>query len=258
MQTLELNPPPTIPTTIPTTSWRSRAITPAPAQTQAPPPAAPPAPRHKSKFNLTGLAPKETAKTTTAYPTVPDPTGVILELATRIKRDSAKLESLEGAIETAKAQLRNLVEPSYFNLHSGKKDVPSSIAVNTPEGDLLVTFSSRYKKIESPDPILQTFGEEFFAANFTESFSITIDGSQLPTVDPANPDRNPAQEFIDDLVAMIQHHHAADAVKQETKITPTKQFHDTRHALLAPDQNLKLQSLCPMVVMIKTKGRDSK
>ena len=79
----------------------------------------------------------------------------------------------------------------------------------------------------------------------------------MAAVDPANPDRSPAQEFIDALQSLVERFNAGDAVTYKQEIKPTKEFHANRHQLLTPDLNVTLDGLCSMVVMVKTKGRDS-
>lgn len=211
---------------------------------------------HLKKVTFGAIKPKKES-TKTAYPILPDPTGEIYKLAKLIKQQSQELEALDGALEANKAELKRLTLPGYFTLNQGKTDVPSSIAVPTTEGEVLVTFQNRYKKMADEAPLYSLLGEEIVATHFKQAFTITINGEQLATVDPADPDRCPAQDFVDAFNELVARHNAADAVTFKQEIKPIKEFHDKRHTLLTPEKNIALDGICTMVTVIKTKGRDS-
>ncbi len=135
---------------------------------QASAPAGKPAARVGLRKVSFGAIPQK-KETKTAYPILPDPTGEIYKLAKLIKQQSSELESLEGALEANKAELRRLTVPGYFQLHQGKTDVPSSVSCPTTEGELLVTFQNRYKKIEDESPIIALLGEDFVAQHFKQN-----------------------------------------------------------------------------------------
>src|SRR5262249_20425123 len=217
--------------------------------------AAPPT-RGLKKVTFGAIKPKKESSKS-AYPILPDPTGEIYKLAKLIKQQSQELEALDGALEANKAELKRLTLPGYFKLHQGKIEVPSSIAVPTTEGEVLVTFQNRYKKMADEAPLYSLLGEELVAAHFKQAFTITINGEQLASVDPANPDRCPAQEFVDAFNELVARHNSSEAVTFKQEIKPTKEFHDKRHSLLTPDQNIALDGICTMVTVVKTKVRDS-
>ncbi|MBI4659729.1 MAG: hypothetical protein HY735_12885 [Verrucomicrobia bacterium] len=224
------------------------------AEPPQPKPEAAPKPSGIRKITF-GAIPKK-KETKTQYPILPDPTGEIYGLAKLIKAQSQELEALEGSLETAKAQLKKLTLPSYFQIHTGKTEVPSSISIPTTEGEVLVTFTSRYKKLEDESPLIPLLGEEFVGQHFRQAFSISINGEKLASADPGNPERNPAQELLDELQAMIARHNAAEAVAYRQEIKPTREFHEKRHCLLTPEQNVQVDAVCSMIVQVKTKGRD--
>lgn len=217
--------------------------------------AAPPKAAGLKKVSFGGLKQKKES-TKTAYPILPDPTGEIYKLAKLIKQQSQEMEALEGALEANKAEMKRLTLPGYFQMHQGRTEVPSSVACPTTEGEVLVTFSSRYKQADEA-ALTSLLGDEFVATHFKQAFTITINGEKLASTDPSDPDRCPAQEFVDALQSMVAQHNAAEAVTFKQEIKPTKEFHEKRHALLTPDQNVAMDGVCPMVTMVKTKGRDS-
>jgi hypothetical protein len=169
-----------------------------------------------------GVIAKKKETTKSEYPIIPDPTGEIYALAKTIKQQSDELDSLEGALEANKAALKQRTLLPYFQIHSGKTDVPSSVSIPTTAGEVLVTFSSRYKKMDNESSLIPILGDEMVAEHFKQAFTITINGEKLSSVDPGDPERSPAQEFLDALQELISNHNASDAVtyKQEVKRIP--------------------------------------
>jgi hypothetical protein len=219
---------------------------------KTPNPAVAPA-RGLKKVSFGAIKPKKES-TKSAYPILPDPTGEIYKLAKLIKQQSQELEALGGAFEANKAELKRLTLPGYFKLDQGKTEVPSSIAVSTTEGEVLVTFQNRYKKMADEAPLYSLLGKELVAAHFKQAFTITISGEQLATVDPADADRCPAQEFVD-AFKLVARPNANEAVTCKQEIKPTKEFHDRRHRLLTLEQNIALDAICTIVAVIKNKVR---
>jgi hypothetical protein len=124
--------------------------------------------------------------------------------------------------------------------------VPSSISVVSPQGEVLVTFQNRYSML--PDetgllPVLGTRTDEFFR----QSFELKIKGDKLPE------DR--VQELMDKLQSLFAEFGATDALEVKEGVKPVEQFHAARHLELTPEQNLALEQVCPIVAMVKTKGR---
>jgi hypothetical protein len=87
------------------------------------------------------------------------------------------------------------------------------------------------------------------ASFFRQAFTLEIDGDKLPA--------EKAQELLDQLQQLFSRYHAAEALKVKEGIKPVPDFHTVRHTALSPEQNLALNQVCPIIAMIKTKGRRS-
>src|SRR5437667_7864828 len=92
------------------------------------------------KVSFGAIGAKKEAKKKTEYPAYPDANGAAAEIAARILERTEQFEALDSAIKTDKAELKQMVSPFYFTTNSGKVEVPSSIEVKSPKGELLVTF----------------------------------------------------------------------------------------------------------------------
>lgn len=217
----------------------------APAAVSSPPitPAAPVAGLKKVSF---GTIAKKKEDTKTAYPVFPDANGQAATIASRIIQRTAELEAIEGALETDKAELKMMATPFYFRNAHGKGDVASSVAVPSPAGEVLVTFQNRYKMLPDETALIPVLGDRVGAC-FKQSFDLKIEGDKLPLAG--------ADELLAELQELFAKHNATDALSVKECIKPLPDFHVRRHLELTVEQNLALDQACPIVAMIKTKGR---
>jgi hypothetical protein len=214
-----------------------------------PSPVTPPAPAGGLKRVSFGHIARKDETTKTAYPVFPDPQKKASEIAARILERTEQFEALEGALKTDKAELKFIVAPHYFAVNQGRREIPSSISVLSPKGEVLVTFQNRYSQLPDESALLPVLGErteEFFH----QSFELKIKGDKLPA------DRT--QELMDRLQSLFAEFNATDALEVKEGVKPLADFHAARHLKLTPAQNLALEQICPIVAMIKTKGRSSK
>lgn len=181
-----------------------------------------------------------------SYPLFPDPDGKAAEIAIRIKERTEQFEALEGAIKTDKAELKFMVSPHYFTVNHGRHEVPSSVAVHSDKGEVLVTFQNRYGLLEDESALLPVLGEhtEKF---FRQSFELKIKGDSLPA------DRT--QDLMNELQELFARYNCSDALEVKEGVKPTDDFHSARHVALTPEVNLALEQVCPIIAMVKTKGR---
>jgi hypothetical protein len=191
------------------------------------------------------IAKKDETKAT-AYPVFPDPNGKAAEIAARIKDRTEQMEALDGAIETDKAELKFMVTPYFFNVNHGKAVVPSSVAVNTKIGEVLVTYQNRYTLLVDESPVARILGDDI-NKHFRQSFEVKIKGDALPA--------NKTQELMDRLQALFVEFDCTAALEVKDGVKPLADFHTSRHTLLTPEQNLAIDAACPIITMIKTKGR---
>jgi hypothetical protein len=192
-----------------------------------------------------GVIAKKT-DTKTAYPIMP-PTGDSAQIVDRLLERLAQLEALEGAIETDKAELKMLATPHYFNVNNGRHEVPSSVACHGSKGDeILVAFPDRYSLLPDESALLPILGEKT-GAFFRQSFELKIKGDKLP--------ENHTQDLMNELQELFAKYGAGDAIEVKEGVKPTAEFHAARHLQLTTEQNLALEQVCPIVKMVKTKGR---
>jgi hypothetical protein len=198
-----------------------------------------------------GTIAKKKEDTKTAYPVMPD-TRDSAELAARILQRTEEFEALKGALETDKAELKLLATPHYFTVNHGRHEVPSSIAVNAKDedgkiiGEVLVTFQNRYSILPDEAGVQPILGErtgEFFR----QCFDLKIAGDKLP--------EDKVQELMDELQTLFSKYNASDAIEVKEGVKPVKEFHAARHLELSVADNLALDQACPIIAMIKTKGR---
>jgi len=209
-------------------------------------PAAPAPKAGIRKVSFGGIAAKKDDSKKTVYPVFPDANGMAGALAATIIEQTEKLDALTGSLDTNKAELKFMVAPEYFRVNHGKHEVPSSVAVNSPQGEVLINFQNRYKSLpdESPiQPILGDRTEEFFR----QAFELKVNGDMIPV--------DHAQELLDEVVALFKRYNCEQALEAKSCVKPTKEFHAARHLILTPEQNLLLDQVCPIVSGVKTKGR---
>jgi len=210
-----------------------------------PPPEPEPPAIKKLSFGKIATAKAETA---TAYPVFPDTNGQAAIIAARLIQRVQDFDALEGAIKTDKAELRLMTTPHYFQTNHGRHDVPSSIAVNSPKGEVLVTFQNRYStKMETEAPVQAVIGAQRTAKYFSQAFDFKIAGDKLPTEN--------AQAFIDELQELLASYGCTEALEVKACIRPNSEFHAARHLELTNEENIALDQACPIIAMIKTKGR---
>lgn len=146
-----------------------------------------------------------------------------------------------------KAELKQRAAPFYFQQGQGKHDVPSSISLPTPKGEVLVTFQKRYTALPDETPVLPILGERT-AEFFRQKLEVKIDGDKLP--------QDHAQELLEELQELFARYNASDALSATESLKPTDEFHAARHLILTPAQNLALEQVCPIVAVVKAaRGR---
>jgi hypothetical protein len=208
-----------------------------------------PAPQAIKKLSFGKIAVAK-ADTATTYPVFPDANGQAAIIAARIVERVEQMDVLEGALETDKEELRVMTNPHYFQVNHGRHDVPSSLAVNSPKGEVLVTYSSRCKQLPDEAPVTAILGPERTAKYFRQAYEFKLPGDKLPAAK--------AQAFIDELQELLNSYGCADALEVKTTIKPTDDFHAARHLELTTEENLAVDEACPIIVMVKTKGRKKK
>jgi len=196
-----------------------------------------------------GIA-KKSEDTRTAYPVMPK-TRDSDEVVDRILDRTEQLEALTGALETDKAELKSMATPCYFSVNHGRHEVPSSIACLGKSGrEVVVTFQNRYPLLPDESGVLAILGEGRCGTHFRQSFELKIKGDKLP--------EDKTQQLMDELQALFARYGAGDALELKEGVKPVANFHELRHLQLSVAENLALDAACPIVAMVKTKGRSRK
>lgn len=193
-------------------------------------------------------APKKSS-TGKVYPVLPE-TPVTGELVSRIIDHKEQFDHLEASLKVDKGDLTTTAMAYWFAHSHGKPEAPSSVECrNSATGEqVLIQFQNRYTDAD-PGAVLDIIGEAALVEHFEQVFSLSISSAKLPA-DPAI-----RQQIVDDLTAVLDRYHSAEALSAVVKVKPKSTFHAARHHLLDPDTNHRLQSACPIITMVKTKGR---
>jgi hypothetical protein len=195
------------------------------------------------KLNLGGIAQKSD-KPGKEYPVLPDPNGEVAQLVGSITEHSRQVEALEGALNVEKAELTALAKQFYFDACRGKTAVPSSVSARAGATEVLVTFQNRYKATNDDEAISRLLGDAA-AQYFHQSFELRINGDEIPEAE--------AETLIGELQELFARHNASAALSAKAIIKPTKEFHTARHTAFAPEQNLAIDKVVPVIAMVKTK-----
>jgi hypothetical protein len=209
-----------------------------------------PAPAAKTgikKLNLGGIATK-TEKTATEYPQLPA-SDDLARLVTDYLDEARELESIEGSLEIKKAELKSIAQGFYFEHLHGKLDIPSSVEAKgtKPDQTIIVSFANRYKMLTDETPIIEAIGAERTGQFFRQAFELKVDGDKIPA--------DVAEELIGEIQALFAKHNATEALSAKAVIKPTSDFHVARHSQLSVSENIAVDGICPIVAMVKTKGR---
>lgn len=201
------------------------------------------------KLNFGGIAQK-VEKTATEYPSLPDPTGEVATIASKIIAESREFEALKNSLDNKKKELRKMSQEFYFQHLHGKHEIPSSVEAGEGDQKVLVTFTSRCSALADETPVIEAIGAERTAQFFRQAFELKIDGDKIPA------DRT--EDLIGSIQNLFAEYNCPEALTFKAVIKPTPDFHAGRHTTLSVEENLAVDEACPIIVMVKTKGRKGK
>ena len=190
----------------------------------------------KPKLDFGGIKKKEAVAPASDYPVLPDPDGKLAEQAAAFLEAQEKEEAAKGAKEAARGQLIMAARPYHFTVNSGHAEVPSSIAVRSPAGEVRVTFKDSYKKLDESkfDLVKDVIGEGLASIYMAQTFEFTIKSESIP--------EDKMQAVIDAMTEMAARLGIQDAVAVATCYKPTAEWHTARYRRLSPEQNLALEA----------------
>lgn len=206
-------------------------------------------------INLGGLkkaAPKEKKE----KPLLPDPDGAFAAVVTDGIIARQHVDAHELALKQASDTLSQAALRHCFNIYHGRKGtIDDSFQVRSAGGKAMVSLKNAYKVPEDLAAVRELLGEDLFARVIRQTFSLSIDSDSIPEVI--------LQPFIDELTKLARSMDSmlgtADgtdgpvflAITVKEKTTVSKAFHEERHSLLTPDQNLKLHAILPCVMSVR-------
>lgn len=198
------------------------------------------------KLNLGGIAAKKKeAASYPALPVTPESSALVSELIA----ETEELEALKGSVDLKKATIKATAQRFFFAHLHGKHDIPSSVEATgeNPDDKILISFANRYSTITDETPIIDLIGPERTAAFFRQAFELKVDGDKIPAAH--------TESLIEEIQELFAKYEATDALSAKAVIKPTPDFHAARHTALSVEENLTLDTLCPIIAMVKTKGR---
>lgn len=189
-------------------------------------------------------------------PLLPDPGGELsaaviqgIEADKNEKAWVAANKQIKGTL--GEAALRHLFVAS----HGQTGEIEDTFKVKTGQGAATISLKNAYKLPEDVAPLRKLLGDH--ADTFLKkSFVIQIDSESIPI--------EMQQNFVDRLVALADTMDAeavlfmgegatpiknAITVKEVTSLS--KRFHEERHALFTPEQNLKIHAVAPCTSSVR-------
>jgi hypothetical protein len=194
---------------------------------------------------LGGIGESKTKSKRTSYSVLPDPDGIAATMA----QTSINLSDAKDQLETNNRLLGDLVRPYFFAHYHGKAETESSIRVEAMDGKaVLVTLKNQCKKIDAPSALAPI--QNILAGRekdlFYSTFDIKISGEDIPTTAMA--------PLITDLKALFERHGASKALSLKRDLKPRPAFFTSRHTLFTVEENITIDSVCPVITAIKVKG----
>jgi hypothetical protein len=199
-----------------------------------------------AKVDLSALGTKPKGNTK-SYPVLPL-TDELKGFVTDYLKNTQDMETLESANKQLRAYIEAEARRYYYQHHSGKLDVESSLEAPSSNGQsLLLTCQNRYKALPDEAPIVAAIGEERTERLFYNSVDVKIDGDKIPA-DKIN-------DLFAEVAAVFAKFGATDALSHRSVIKPTPEFHTARHTILSVEENLAVDQATPFTLAFKTKRR---
>lgn len=169
------------------------------------------------------------------------------ELVDQIIESQEKMETAKAILDQGKGELVALAVPLYFEACEGAHEIPSSLAAEGSDKEILIVFSSRYSSVpeEAEEEIAAIIGDDGVEEYFEQKIEIRLDSTKI--------NEEARADFLGALSAICIEYGAKDAVTAKGILSPKPHFHEARHRDFTPEQNLELHEICPCVIQVKTK-----
>jgi hypothetical protein len=194
---------------------------------------------------LDGIGEAKPKTKRTSYPVFPDPDGTAAVLAST----AINLSEAEEQRKANNKMLTELVRPFFFQYYTGKADIESSIRVEAGENKaVLVTMKNQVSKMGAVSDIapIQNVLAGREKELFYSTFEFNVDGEEIPQTELA--------PLITEMKAMFTRRNAAKALSVKRDFKPRPAFYTQRHTLFSPEQNMEIDSVCPIICSVKVRG----
>ena len=204
------------------------------------------APKSKSsKVDVDGLfgGAKKSTKAGKAYPQIEGAE----EIVDQIIEAQESMESAKAYLDMGKAELIALASPLYFENNEGKSEIPSSMAAQGSDKEILVVFTSRYAEApeDAEEELAAVMGDDGVEEFVEQRINIRLDSRKIPDESKG--------AFLGALAELCEEYNCTDAVSAKGILSPKPHFHEARHREYNPDQNLEIHEIMPCVIQVKTK-----
>jgi hypothetical protein len=189
-------------------------------------------------------------------PLLPDPDGSFAVLVSAGITARQHVDAHELALKQTNDELgRATLSHAFALFHGRSAGIEDSFQVRTVGGKAMVSLKNAYKVPEDLAPVVAILGEELAGKVLRKTFTISIDSDAIPEF--------VLQSFIDELTKLARSVDSIigtaegtdgpvfNAISVKEKVSVVKSFHEERHTLLTPDQNLQLQAVLPCVVSVR-------
>lgn len=184
------------------------------------------------------------------YPILPDDEGFIADCVDERIRLAAEKKTIEGRLKKLDGALKDRAIDHCFR-HNENSDKPeSTIEANGRDGSVKISMTDRYFPITQDsegkgqarlDAVKKIVGGHSYAQNVTESFSVNIEGTSIPT------EQQP--EFLQALAQVCQQFGVTPDAKRSASLA--KSFHLSRHLTLTPEENRAFHEQWPCTVSLR-------
>ena len=156
------------------------------------------------------------------------------KLADTIVKLAAKQRQVKAELDIAKAQLRAMVIPEFFEVANGSSNPPQGVEVPWQEGTGLRVCVPQYFRRVDPK-VMPSFAAECFRENNKL-------GAMIKTPEDGN-----FASLKADVEAVLRGHGEA---RWASRLLPVDDFHTKRHELFSPEQNLAIDQAAPLQIRV--------
>ena len=195
---------------------------------------------------LSSFGKQGTTSTDSNYPVIANADAT--KRATKLVEALVTSRTLEAVIKTSKVELRTVAMTEWLKANKAASEYKTSVVIPTIRDDkgmvahdLIITFTEGYQTVpaEKKEAITAIVGDEFFDANFSETFALSINSDAVPA--------DKRSKLIEGMIKLMTGLgiDPAEAVKAKAGYSPNDGFNATRIKELSAAANTKLEAVLP-------------